>query len=302
MKGQKIIVVGSSNTDMVVKSNHLPLPGETVLGEQFIMNPGGKGANQAVVAARLGGEVAFVARVGDDLFGKQAIEGFASHQIDTQFITKDPHSASGVALILVDQKGENSISVALGANKNLEKQDLEPVLPSLKPGTFVLTQLETPINTIEYLGELAEQRNLRLVLNPAPAQQLSDKLLSSLYMLTPNELEAELLSGVKVTDQSSAQKAAIALRDKGISIVIITMGKKGAYVLSDDLDELVPAIPAKVVDTTAAGDTFNGALVVALNEGQNLKAAIQFANRAAAYSVGILGAQSSAPLRKDIEN
>ena len=302
MKGQKIIVVGSSNTDMVVKSNHLPLPGETVLGEQFIMNPGGKGANQAVVAARLGGEVAFVARVGDDLFGKQAIEGFASHQIDTQFITKDPHSASGVALILVDQKGENSISVALGANKNLQKQHLEPVLPSLKPETFVLTQLETPINTIEYLGELAEQRNLRLVLNPAPAQQLSDKLLSSLYMLTPNELEAELLSGVKVTGQLSAQKAAIALRDKGISTVIITMGKKGAYVLSDDLDELVPAIPAKVVDTTAAGDTFNGALVVALNEGQNLKAAIQFANRAAAYSVGILGAQSSAPLRKDIEN
>ena len=301
MENPKIVVVGSSNTDMVLKSNHLPLPGETVLGGKFTMNPGGKGANQAVAAARLGGSVIFIARVGNDLFGKQAIDGFKNHGIDTQFITTDENEASGVALIMVDEKGENSIGVALGANGTLFKDQLEPALEELKQSSFVLTQLETPLQTIEYLGQLAKEHDLKLVLNPAPAQPLSEELLSAVYMITPNEIEAELLSGVKVVDKNSAKEAATVLRNKGVEIVIITLGSKGAYVLSKELDEMVPTQKVKVVDTTAAGDTFNGALVVALSEGMDLKTAVEFANRAAAYAVGILGAQTSAPLRKDIE-
>lgn len=301
MEEQKIIVVGSSNTDMVLKSNYLPLPGETVLGRSFSMNPGGKGANQAVAASRLGGDVIFISRVGNDLFGKQAIEGFKKHDIDTRFITKDDSEASGVALIMVDEKGENSISVALGANEKLNRKHFEAALTELKNSAFILTQLETPLTIAEYLGELAQEYQLKLILNPAPAQPLSDTLLASLYMITPNEIEAELLSGVKVTDESSARTASVILRKKGVDIVIVTMGGQGAYVLSDELDELVPSKKVKVVDTTAAGDTFNGALVVALSEGKDLKSAVEFANKAAAYSVGILGAQTSAPSRKDIE-
>ncbi|MEM8928186.1 MAG: ribokinase [Bacteroidota bacterium] len=301
MRQQKIIVIGSSNTDMVLKSSRLPLPGETVLGGEFTMNPGGKGANQAVAAARLGGDVIFIARVGNDPFGKQAIEGFKTHGVDTRFITTDDNEASGVALIMVDEKGENSISVALGANGTLNTNHIEPALDELKKSAFVLTQLESPLQTIEYLGEFAQENGLKLVLNPAPAQALSDELLSSLYMITPNEIEAELLSGIKVVDTDSARNAATLLRQKGVNSVIITMGSQGAYVLSDELDELIPAKKVKVVDTTAAGDTFNGALVVALADGKDLKLAVEFANRAAAYAVGILGAQTSAPLRKDIE-
>ena len=301
MEQKKIIVVGSSNTDMVLKSSHLPLPGETVLGGKFAMNPGGKGANQAVAAARLGGNVIFIARVGNDLFGRQAIDGFENHGIDTRFITRDEHEASGVALIMVDKKGENSIAVALGANGTLYKSHIEPALSEIDKSAFILTQLESPLETIVYLGEHARENGLKLVLNPAPAQQLPDKLLASLYIITPNEIEAELLSGIKVTDEVSARAAAMVLRQKGVDIVIITMGSKGAYVLSDDLDELIPSQKVKVVDTTAAGDTFNGALVVALSEGMDLRSAVEFSNRAAAYAVGILGAQTSAPLRKDIE-
>ncbi len=301
MEQQKIVVVGSSNTDMVLKSNHLPLPGETVLGGKFTMNPGGKGANQAVAAARLQGDVVFISRVGNDLFGKQAIKGFEKHGIDTRFITQDEKEASGVALIMVDEKGENSISVALGANNTLGKSHLQPAKEALTNSAFILTQLETPLATVEYLGELAQKNQSKLILNPAPAQSLSDTLLASLYMITPNEIEAELLSGVKVVDETSAMAAATILRQKGVGIVIITMGSQGAFVLSDELAELVPSQKVRVVDTTAAGDTFNGALVVALSEGKDLKSAVEFANKAAAYAVGILGAQTSAPSRKDIE-
>ena len=301
MEQQKIVVLGSSNTDMVLKSSHLPISGETVLGGEFSMNPGGKGANQAVAAARLGGKVIFIARVGNDLFGKQAVEGFGRYGIDTRFITKDEKVASGVALIMVDENGENSISVALGANGTLRKTHIQPALAELRESAFVLTQLETSLETVDYLGQLAREHQLKLVLNPAPAQPLSDALLASLYMITPNETEAELLSGVKVTNEASARAAALVLHQKGVDIVIITMGSQGAYVLSDELDELVPAQKVKVVDTTAAGDTFNGALVVALSEGKELKSAIEFANRAAAYAVGILGPQTSAPTREAIE-
>ena len=301
MEQKRIVVVGSSNTDMVLKSNYLPAPGETVLGGTFSMNPGGKGANQAVAAARLGGEVVLVARVGNDQLGEQAIAGFKNHGIATDYISKDDEVASGVALIMVDKKGKNSISVALGANGNLKMEYVQTALPAIVNSAFVLTQLEIPVETVEYLGKIAEEHGLKLVLNPAPAQVLSEELLASLYMITPNQLEAELLSGIKVMDTATARAAALIFRTKGVGIVIITMGSLGAYVLSDTLDELVPTQKVNVVDTTAAGDTFNGALMVALAEGKSLKSAIEFANRAAAFSVGILGAQTSAPTREDIE-
>lgn len=304
MATSHITVIGSSNTDMVVQSNHLPVPGETVLGGQFSMHPGGKGANQAVAAARLGGAVTFIANVGDDLFGNEAIAGFNQDGIDTQFVSKDAAAASGVALIMVDANGENSISVALGANNTLTTNHIYAALPHLKESAYVLTQLETPLAVVKYLAGLATEHGLKLVLNPAPAPtaigMLDDELLEALYLLTPNQTEAELLSGIKVSDEASARAAANVLRAKGITTVIITMGSQGAYVLSDELDELVPTHKVKAVDTTAAGDTFNGALVVALSEGQDLRSAIKFANRAAAYSVGILGAQASAPTREQL--
>jgi len=301
MKSKKIIVIGSSNTDMVLKSKRLPAPGETVLGKDFTINPGGKGANQAVAAAKLEGDVTFITKVGNDMFGKQAIEGFQTHGIDTQFVIIDSNTASGVALITVDEKGENAIAVALGANATLNISDIYPALTAISESAYVLTQLETPLAIAEYISTLALTSNFKFILNPAPAQILSDALLKTVYIITPNTVEAELLTGVAVVNEETARAAAVFLRAKGVTIVIITMGAKGAYVLSEELDSLIPSPQAKAVDTTAAGDTFNGALVVALAEGQDLKSAIVFANTAAAYSVGILGAQISAPSRSALK-
>ena len=285
---------------MVIKSGHLPLPGETVIGGKFTMNAGGKGANQAVAAARLGGDVIFLARVGKDAFGKEAVDGFRKELIDTQHISVDDEMPSGVALILVDEKGENSISVSLGANEKLMPEHMSPLQSELHKDSLLLVQLETPIETVAHLAQLAKANDFRLILNPAPAQALPAAVLKDLYMITPNAIEAELLTGIPVKDDESAQKAALTLRASGVQNVIITMGSDGAYVLNDDLDERVSASPTNVVDTTAAGDTFNGALLVALNEGKSLKASIEFGHKAAAYSVGILGAQNSIPTKEDL--
>lgn len=301
MSSLKIVVVGSSNTDMVVQSDHLPAPGETVLGGAFSLHPGGKGANQAVAAARLGGEVTFIARLGQDLFGDQAIEGFRKDGIDVSKIIQDPNAASGVALIMVDAKGENSISVALGANNRLTPADVNVAEDELADADYVLVQLETPLPVAKHLARRAAEMSYRLVLNPAPARPLTDELLKRLYLITPNAIEAGLLTGVEVTDENSARTAAQRLRLRGVPNVVITLGSAGALVVTDDFSELIPTQTVKVVDTTAAGDTFNGALVVALSEGKDLRSAVIFANRAAAYSVGILGAQASVPTRADIE-
>ena len=300
MENKKIIVIGSSNTDMVIQSSRLPLPGETVLGGQFIMNPGGKGANQAVAAAKLNGKVTFIAKVGADIFGQEAIKGFQSHKINTDHTMVDKKSPSGVALIMVDEHGENCISVALGANASMQKTDIDNAKEVIEQASFVLIQLEIPIDVVEHTVALAHQKGVRVVLNPAPAQSLSDNLLSSLYIITPNETEAELLTGIKVESEKTARKAAKALKAKGVDIVIITLGSKGAYVLSEKEDKIIPCPKVKAVDTTAAGDTFNGALVVGLSEGMVLVDAIELAHKAAAYSVTKMGAQVSAPYRKYI--
>lgn len=296
-----IYVIGSSNTDMVVKSEKLPNPGETVIGGEFLMNPGGKGANQAVAAARLGGKVYFVGKTGNDLFGKQAVQQFKRENIMTRYVVTDPRLPSGVALINVDTHGENSISVAPGANAALSTGDVAPALANLKAGDLVLVQLEIPVEVVTYVIHESAQAGARVILNPAPARELDKAALSKLYLITPNESEAELLTGIRVTDLESAGKAAQKLREAGCRHVIITLGPKGAYLDSGDSPMIIPSVPVTAVDTTAAGDCFNGALVVALAEEKDLRAAAEFACKAAAISTTRMGAQSSLPARKEVE-
>ncbi len=300
MSAAKILVIGSSNSDMVIQSEKLPKPGETVMGKKFFMNPGGKGANQAVAASRLGGAVVFIARVGNDLFGKQAIFTFKKEGIDTSFVVADPQNPSGVALISVDDKGENSIVVAPGANRALSVEDIQRAESAVAAAEIVLTQLEIPMTTVEFIGKTVFALGKKLILNPAPAAKLSDELLKHVFIITPNETEAEILSGIKVSDVESAEVAAKKIRDRGVKNVIITMGANGAYILSADFKGVVAAPLVKSIDTTAAGDVFNGALAVALSEKSSIKEAVEFANRAAALSVTKMGAQSSIPYKKEI--
>ena len=298
-----IYVIGSSNTDMVVKVDKLPLPGETVMGGIFFMNPGGKGANQAVAAARLGADVFFVVHIGNDLFGKQAVQQFQTGEnINTSLVTMDPDHPSGVALIVVDAKGENSISVAPGSNSYLDIQKVDQALKGVIPPAIVLLQMEIPEKTIEYAIEMSHAKGLRVILNPAPARPVNPSVLKKLYMITPNESEAELLTGTSVTDVDSAAAAAKALKEMGVNNVIITMGAKGAFLLTDVIAKVIPSPPVSaVVDTTAAGDCFNGALTVALAEGRAVEEAVAFACSAASISVTRIGAQASLPYRKEVD-
>lgn len=296
----RIIVIGSSNTDMVIKSKKLPAPGETILGGTFLMNPGGKGANQAVAAARLNGNVTFVTKTGNDMFGSEAIHLFDSEGIDTGYSIKDMNNPSGVALINVDENGENCIVVAPGSNGTLSEHDIkEEVFVTDKTDMFLM-QLEIPVETVEFVAKKASSGGNKVILNPAPAQKLSEDLLSCLYLITPNETEAEILTEIKVYDLSTAEKAATELRKKGVQNVVITLGASGAYMLTGTTSKLIPVVPVKAVDTTAAGDVFNGALTVAISEGKNIEEAVIFANKAAGISVTRMGAQASAPYRKEI--
>ncbi len=296
----KIVVIGSTNTDMVIKSDHLPAPGETLLGGTFFMNPGGKGANQAVAASRLGGKVTFISKTGNDIFGEQSVQNLKNEGINTEYMAVDPENPSGIALITVDSMAENCIVVAPGSNMTLNPDDIDKAIKQIELAEIVLLQLEIAIETVEYAAQIAIRNKRKVILNPAPAQKLSDSLLKTIYILTPNETEAEILTGVKVTDIDSAEKAAGILRNKGVEIVLITMGANGAYVLTDKLSKLIPASKVKAVDTTAAGDTFNGALVVAVSEGFNIEEAVKFANRAASFAVTKFGAQASIPYRSEI--
>ena len=296
---KKIVVVGSSNTDMIIKVPHVPVPGETIIGGTFSIAAGGKGANQAVAAARAGGDVTFVARVGDDMFGEQAKEGFVKDNINVDHVLSDKGAPSGVALIFVGEDGENSIAVASGANANLSPSDVEAAGDAISSADILIMQLETPLDTVQKAASIASGSGVKVILNPAPAQPLSDDILKHVSILTPNESEAEILTGIKVQMEDDA--AADALIAKGIETVIVTMGAKGAFVVTADSKELVAGFSVEAVDATAAGDTFNGALAVALAEGKALKAAVSFANAAAALSVTKLGAQPSAPTREEID-
>ncbi len=298
---KNILVVGSSNTDMVIRVPRLPRPGETILGGTFAMAAGGKGANQAVAAARAGGRVTFIARVGDDVFGERALADLEADGLDTRFIARTPGSSSGVALINVDGRGENSISVASGANALLSVEDVVKAGDAFAAADIVLLQLESPPATVEAAVRRAGERGVPVVLNPAPACPLEDGLLRGVGVLTPNEHEAGIISGIAVTGERGAREAAARLRARGPAAVIITLGGRGLYASSSEFEGLIPAFRVDPVDTTAAGDVFNGALSVALAEKVRLLDALRFAQAAAAISVTRPGAQPSAPTRAEID-
>lgn len=299
----KVVVVGSSNTDMVFRTPRIPQPGETIMGEDFDQLPGGKGANQAVAAARAGAEVHFIAKVGDDDLGKAALKTYQENGIQTNCIQQTAAAASGVAMILVNNSsGENAIVVAPGANALLTPEDIEAAKSIIEQADVLLVQLETPLDTVQHALAIARQKGVITILNPAPAQQLSERILSLVDYLTPNETETAILSGILPRDEDSALEASLTL-SAYVKNVIITQGSKGAFLRrSDGFTSQIPTERVKAVDTTAAGDVFNGYLASALAKGQDLVAAIQTANRAAAKSVTQKGAQPSIPGYKDLED
>ena len=295
-----ILVIGSSNTDMVVKSNRIPLPGETILGGDFFMNPGGKGANQAVAAARLGGKVAFIARVGSDIFGQQAIAHFKQEGIDTFGVIVDPYHASGVALITVDEFGENCIVVASGANGFLLPEDILQQKNKITEAGIILLQLEIPIETVNEVMAIARTNHKKVILNPAHSCSLPKEFFTDLFLLTPNKVETEMLTGIKIESLSDCGNAAHVFKAKGVHNSIITLGANGSYVNSETFTGHIPAIKVQAADTTAAGDVFTAAIAVALAEDQCMEAAVRFATKAAAIAVSRQGAQASAPYQREM--
>lgn len=285
---------------MVINSPHLPAPGETILGSSFFMNPGGKGANQAVAAARLGGNVTLICKTGNDIFGKQAAGIFENEGIDISCLVEDSNNPSGVALITVDDNAENTIVVASGSNATLSRSDLAHSKNVIENASIVLMQLEIPIDSVLYVAETACAKNVKVILNPAPACSLSDEILKNVSIIVPNETEAEMLTGIKVDSIDTAKEAAEKLSSKGVETVIITLGPKGALLYHDGKFEHIKSIEVKAVDTTAAGDVFTGAFAVALSEGKALNDAVEFACKAAAISVTRKGAQASAPYKKEL--
>lgn len=296
-----VLVIGSSNTDLIIKAERIPRPGETILGGEFVRAAGGKGANQAVAAARAGGAVTFIGRIGRDANGDAALAGFVADGINVKHVIRDANTPSGVALIFVGKNGENSIAVASGANDKLSPADVRKAKGVFRRARIVLLQLETPLPTVVSSAKLAVATGVRVVLNPAPARSLPAQLLKRVYLLTPNESEAELLTGVTVTNEAAAAKAAGKLLARGAQNVIITMGSRGAFVAGPDVRQMLSGFKVNAVDATGAGDVFNGSLVVALAEGQPLLEAARFASAAAAISVTRFGAQPSAPTREEIQ-
>lgn len=298
----RITVVGSLNTDLVIKSPRLPEAGETVTAGQFATFPGGKGANQAVTAARLGASVAMVGAVGGDEFGRELREGLSREGIDVSHVITDVTTASGVALITVDPEGQNTIVVAPGANWRLRPEHVEAANDTIVSSQVLLLQLEIPIETVVRAAEIAHRAGCRVVLDPAPApvEPLPDRLYRLLDVINPNEVEAKALTGVPVADERGARSAAEQLLALGSRTAVIKLGARGAFVASGDTRAAVPGIHVDAVDTTAAGDAFAGALAVALGEGRPILEAVRFANVAGAISVTHMGAQPSMPRRAEV--
>ncbi|RLC08945.1 MAG: ribokinase [Deltaproteobacteria bacterium] len=296
-----IVVVGSSNMDLVAKAVRIPVVGETLMGSDFFMVPGGKGANQAVAAAKLGAEVIFVAKLGKDVFASKSLENFKSVGISTKHIEQLDGVPSGVAIIAIDEQGKNIIIVVPGANGKLTPADVDKAKSDIANASVVVAQLEIPIETVEQAAKVAQKNNIPFILDPAPARPLSDELLSRVDIIKPNETEAEILTGIKVTDQASAAKAADVLLGKGVKAVIITLGEKGLMLATKDHQEMIPSNKVSAVDSTAAGDAFTGSLACRLALGDSLRDAAVYANVVAAISVTRLGAQPSMPTREEAE-
>jgi len=292
---KKIAVVGSSNIDMIIKSSRLPKPGETVGDGIFAKANGGKGANQAVAAARAGGNVVFISCLGNDDFAHTMLNDFKNGKIDTQFVFIEDKEPTGIALILVDNSGENCISVAPGANHKLSVEHIKKAETIIKESEIILLQLEIPVESVLFAIELAHKHKKKVLLNPAPARQIDDKHLAMIHSLVLNETEAEFLTGLPVRTDSQIREAAKALMEKGSQNIVITLGAKGAFVKNSERDEFLPGFKVEAVDTTAAGDVYCGNLAVALVEGKSIFEAVRFASAASAISVTRLGAQPSAP-------
>ena len=302
MEAKKLVILGSVNADHILNVAHFPLPGETISGNQFQMVFGGKGANQAVAAGRCGANISFLACLGNDDIGKKAKAQLMTDNIDTKSIELIDDVATGVALIFVNQLGENVIGIHAGANGQLDASYVQSHGNIIKEADALLMQLESPLDSVLKAAEIAKQENVQVILNPAPAQELPDELLSLVDIITPNETETEYLTGIKVIDDESAQQAADVLHNKGIKTVLITLGSRGVWVSEQNNKGcIVPAFKVKAVDTIAAGDTFNGALITALLEGQSMMSAIKFAHAAAAIAVTRAGAQPSVPWRHEVD-
>lgn len=298
---KQILVLGSVNADHVVRMDHFPRPGETITGSSYNIISGGKGANQAVACARLGGETAFMSCVGNDPFGQQIFKQLAADGINIAPSAQIEGVNTGVALIFVDKHAENCIAIAAEANNHVDEAYIEAHQLAIAEADYLLTQLETPVAGITLAAQIARANGTKVVLNPAPARPLDDELLSNVDIITPNQTEAEALTGIAVTDEASAEQAANALHQKGIETVVITMGKLGAFFSEAGVQKMVPSFRVEAIDTTAAGDTFNGGMLVALAEGLSIEQALIFANACGALSVQREGAQTSIPTRAEVD-
>lgn len=297
----KIVVAGSSNIDMTAYVKFLPRPGETIGGGRFGQANGGKGANQAVAAARLGGDVTFLTCVGDDLNGRALKDVFASDGMDTSCM-KFSSSPTGTALIFVAEDGENCIAVAPGANRDLLPADIDAAEGRIRGAEFLLVQLEIPLETVYHAVEIAANDGVKVILNPAPfSDAIPVEVLRRLWLITPNETEAEYLTGIKINSVSDAYQAADFLLSQGVGNVIITLGSTGSVVCNSSLREFVPARTVQAVDTVGAGDVYNGALVAALSEGRDLVGAARFATLASSIAVTRPGAQDGVPHREEVD-
>ncbi|MHC5225105.1 ribokinase [Ignatzschineria sp. LJL83] len=303
---KKLIILGSCNVDYILNVPHFLTPGETLAGDQYQVALGGKGANQAVAAGRAGADITFIAAVGNDEVGKEAIAQFKKDQIQTTLIEVIEDEKTGVALIFVNQEAENMIGIYAGANAHVTSEFVTPILPNIEASDMLLMQLETPIEALELAAKTAKKSGVKVVLNPAPAKALSDAFLANIDIITPNETEAKILTGITIDTEDDAEKAAMILHEKGIETVIITLGKKGAWVSekrddSHETKKLVPGFSVKAIDTIGAGDTFNGVLVTALLEDKALLDAVKIAHAAAALAVTKKGAQPAVPWRAEID-
>lgn len=299
IRGKRILVIGSSNTDMTARTETLPLPGQTLLGGEFTSGPGGKGANQAVAAVRLGGEAALVCKVGKDSFGDDAVRHYAGEGLDTSLVLRSD-KPSGVALINVDAKGENAIVVAPGANMDWTEEDIDSIAPAIRSAGILLMQLEIPVPSVLKAARIAHEAGVTVVLNPAPYAPVPEELFRYVDLFIPNETELSCYAGIPVNDLESAKKAAVIMIGKGVRKIIVTLGSKGSLITDGVTEFRVEPVWVEPVDTTAAGDTYCGALCVGLSEGMSLEEAAAFASRASAISVTRPGAQNSMPYRSEM--
>jgi ribokinase len=298
----KVAVVGSLNMDLIIRANRIPQPGETILGGRFHTAPGGKGANQAVAAARLGGQVSMIGRIGEDAFGKALRENLDMAGVDTRYIVQDPQCATGVALIVVDDAGENSIVVASGANMKLTPADVEASAQAIRSADVLLLQLESPLEVVQRAAQIARTANVTVVLNPAPARLFPPEFLQEIDILIPNESETALLTGLSVDNDQAYEEAAEQLLSQGLRTVVLTLGDRGALLTTPEGSMRIPSFHVDPIDTIAAGDAFVGGFGVALSEGKSLPEAVRWGNAAGALATTRLGAQPSLPARQKVES